>query len=190
MRLCYIGNKRAICYNINVLKAELFRPPGEKCEVFFSCLSCSCTRVEYIREMRLEINHLFAYLYTMDTEQEKLSEYDHINVISKRDQTLSKPVDEATSTAFDFAQEHNYQKAHVEMLNRMQFGQERERFESDPNQTMLPFKADPKEEELHQQLIKDKLESIRNRPGYTGLAKLPAHLPVEEVEISCQVNLS
>lgn len=140
--------------------------------------------------MRLEINHLFAYLYTMDTEQEKLSKDDHIKVISKRDQTLSTPVEKITSTAFDLAQEHDYQKAYVEMLNRMQFGQERERFESDPNQTMLPFKADPKEEEIHQQLIKEKLESIRNRPGYTGCAQFPAHLPVEEVEISCQVNLS
>lgn len=140
--------------------------------------------------MRLEINHLFPYLYTMDTEQEKLSKDDHTKVISKRDQTLSKSVEKVTSTAFDLAQEHDYQKAYDEMLNRMQFGQGRERFESDPNQTMLPFKADPKEEEIHQQLIKEKLESIRNRPGYTGRAQLPEHLPVEEVVISCQVNLS
>lgn len=38
MRCCYIGTKGAICYNIKVLKAEFFRTPGEKCEVFLSCL--------------------------------------------------------------------------------------------------------------------------------------------------------
>lgn len=69
------------------------------------------------------------------------------------------------------------------MYKRMQFGQKRERFEGDPNQTMLPFEAEPAEVVEQQGEIKEKIEYVRKRPNDKGRAKLPAHLPVEEVEI-------
>jgi transposase len=84
----------------------------------------------------------------------------------------------------------NKQKSQVEMLRRMQFGQKRERFEGDPNQIMLPFEAEPVEVEQQQEQIKEKIEYTRKRPNHKGRAKLPDHLPVEEIEIHPPGDLS
>lgn len=87
-------------------------------------------------------------------------------------------------------EENAYLKAQVEMLRRMQFGQKRERFEGDPNQIALPFEATVAEVEQQQEEIKEKIEYVRKRPNHHGRAALPAHLPVEEVEIYPQGDLS
>ncbi|WP_458252023.1 IS66 family transposase [Sphingobacterium cellulitidis] len=84
----------------------------------------------------------------------------------------------------------DYLESQLAMYKRMQFGQKRERFEGDPNQTMLPFQAEPAEVELQQEIIKEKIEYTRKRPNHKGRAKLPAHLPVEEIEIYPQGDLS
>ena len=76
------------------------------------------------------------------------------------------------------------------MYKRMQFGQKRERFEGDPNQTSLPFEAEPAEVDQQQEVIKEKIEYVRKRPNHKGRAKLPAHLPVEEIEIHPEGDLS
>src|SRR5690606_14346381 len=86
--------------------------------------------------------------------------------------------------------ERDYLKAQVEMFQRMQFGQKRERFQGDPNQTLLPFEADPAQVEQQQEEIKEKIEYVRKRPNHHGRAKLPEHLPVEEIEIHPQGDLS
>ena len=72
----------------------------------------------------------------------------------------------------------------------MQFGQSRERFEGDPNQTELPFEAEPAEAEQQQQEVKEKIEYTRKRPNHKGRAKLPEHLPVEEIEIHPEGDIS
>lgn len=84
----------------------------------------------------------------------------------------------------------DYLESQLAMYKRMQFGQKRERFEGDPNQTMLPFQAEPAEVELQQEIIKEKIEYTRKRPNHKGRAKLPAHLPVEEIEIYPEGDLS
>src|SRR5690606_21288814 len=73
---------------------------------------------------------------------------------------------------------------------RMQFGQKRERFEGDPNQTELPFEAAPVEVEQQQEEIKEKIEYTRKRPNHKGRAKLPQHLPVQEIEIHPEGDLA
>jgi len=87
-------------------------------------------------------------------------------------------------------QERDYLKAQVEMFKRMQFGQKRERFEGDSNQTSLPFEADPVQVQQQQEEIKEKIEYVRKRPNHHGRAKLPAHLPIEEIEIHPEGDLS
>ena len=72
----------------------------------------------------------------METALENLSKEDLLKVISSRDQKIEY-----------LTQERDHLKSQVEMLRRMQFGQKRERFEGDPNQTMLPFEAEPAEVE-------------------------------------------
>ena len=115
----------------------------------------------------------------MEKALENLSKEDLIKVISSRDEKIEH-----------LTQERDHLKSQVEMFRRMQFGQKRERFEGDPNQTMLPFEAEPAEVEQQQQDIKEKIEYVRKRPNHKGRAKLPAHLPVEEIEIYPQGDLS
>lgn len=107
----------------------------------------------------------------METALENLSKEDLLKVISSRDQKI------------------DYLQAQLAMYKRMQFGQKRERFEGDPDQTVLPFEAEPAEIE-QQEEIKQKIEYTRKRPNHKGRAKLPEHLPVEEIEIHPEGDLS
>lgn len=115
----------------------------------------------------------------METALENLSKEDLLKVISSRDQKINF-----------LSQERDYLKSQVEMYKRMQFGQKRERFEGDPNQTFLPFAAEPAEVAQQQEETKEKIEYVRKRPNHKGRAKLPAHLPVEEIEIHPEGDLS
>lgn len=122
----------------------------------------------------------------METALENLSKEDLLKVISSRDQALGQR-DEKIEV---LSQERDYLKSQVEMLKRMQFGQKRERFEGDPGQTSLPFQPEPKTQQEQQQEIKEKIEYVRKRPNHHGRAKLPTHLPVEEIEIHPEGDLS
>ncbi|MBK1442703.1 IS66 family transposase, partial [Parapedobacter sp. ISTM3] len=86
--------------------------------------------------------------------------------------------------------ERDYLKEQLAMYKRMQFGQKRERFEGDPAQMSLPFDAAPAQEEQQWEEVKQKIEYVRKRPNHKGRAKLPEHLPVEEIEIHPQGDLS
>ena len=76
------------------------------------------------------------YLYGMETALENLSKEDLLMVISSRDQALVERDEKI-----------DYLESQLAMYKRMQFGQKRERFEGDPNQTMLPFNAETTEVE-------------------------------------------
>ncbi|WP_293885121.1 IS66 family transposase [Sphingobacterium sp. UBA1498] len=110
---------------------------------------------------------------------ENLSKEDLLKVISSREQALVERDEKI-----------DYLESQLAMYKRMQFGQKRERFEGDPAQTMLPFEAEPAEVGQQQEEIKEKIEYIRKRPNHKGRAKLPAHLPVEEIEIRPEGDLS
>ena len=129
----------------------------------------------------------------METALENLSKDDLLKVISSRDEKIDLLTSERDTLSQErdtLSQERDYLKAQVEMLKRMQFGQSRERFEGDPNQTTLPFEAEPAEAEQQQQEVKEKIEYTRKRPNHKGRAKLPEHLPVEEIEIHPEGDLS
>lgn len=108
----------------------------------------------------------------METALENLSKEDLLKIISRRDEKI------------------DYLEPQLAMYKRMQFGQKGERFEGDPNQTALPFEAEPVEVELQQEEIKEKIEYVRKRPNHKGRAKLPAHLPVEEIGIYPEGDLT
>jgi transposase len=108
----------------------------------------------------------------MEKALENLSKEDLLKVISSRDEKIA------------------YLESQLAMYKRMQFGQKRERFEGDPDQTMLPFNAESAEVEQQQEEIKEKIEYVRKRPNHKGRAKLPAHLAVEEIEIHPEGDLS
>lgn len=108
----------------------------------------------------------------MEKALENLSKEDLIKVVSSRDQEI------------------DYLKTQLAMYRRMQFGQSRERFEGDPNQTTLPFEAGSEQIKQQQQEIREKIEYTRTRVNHKGRAKLPEHLPVEEIEIHPEGDLS
>src|SRR5690554_1333078 len=71
----------------------------------------------------------------------------------------------------------------------MKFGQSRERFE-DPNQTQLPLDVQPEVQEEQEEVIKQEITYSRAKKKHPGRAKLPDHLPVEEIEIYPEGDLS
>lgn len=129
----------------------------------------------------------------METALENLSKQELIALLERQQTSISildEKIDSLSSLNSSLVQERDYLKSQVEMLKRMQFGQKRERFEGDPNQAMLPFEADTILVAEQQQEIKEKIEYVRKRPNHHGRAKLPVHLPVEEIEIHPEGDLS
>ncbi len=129
----------------------------------------------------------------MEKALKNLSKDDLLKVIfsqQKEITDLSKSSSAKDEKIDYLTQERDHLKSQVEMLKRMQFGQKRERFEGDPNQTFLPFQAEPVEVEQQQEEIKQKIEYVRKRPNHKGRAKLPAHLPVKEIEIHPEGDLA
>ncbi len=115
----------------------------------------------------------------MQTALESLSKEDLLKVISSRDEALSER-----------DQRIAYLESQLAMVRRMQFGQKRERFEGDPDQMSLPFDAEPAEARQQEEEAREKIEYTRKRPNHKGRAKLPEHLPVEEIEIHPEGDLS
>ncbi len=143
----------------------------------------------------------------METALENLSKEDLLKIISARDQVISEhkkvisehekvmfnnetAILEHHSTISALGEEVDYLKAQIAMYKRMQFGQKRERFEGDPNQAMLPFEVPVQAVLLQLEELKEKIEYVRKRPNHPGRAKLPSRLPVEEIEIHPQGDLT
>ena len=122
----------------------------------------------------------------METALENLSKKDLLKVISSRDEKIKSLSKDSSSKD----EKIEYLESQLAMYKRMQFGQKRERFEGDPSQMILPLGAEPAEVAQQQEVIKEKIEYVRKRPNHKGRAKLPAHLPVEEIEIHPEGDLS
>src|SRR5690606_33673212 len=111
---------------------------------------------------------------------------DLLKVISSRDEKIKSLSKDSSSKD----EKIEYLESQLAMYKRMQFGQKRERFEGDPNQTALPFEAEAAEAEQQQEETKQKIEYTRKRPNHKGRAKLPEHLPVIEKHIHPEGDLS
>jgi len=115
----------------------------------------------------------------METALEHLSKDELLELISDRDRILAERDEKI-----------NYLESQLAMYKRMQFGQKRERFESDSAQLSLPFEVPVEVIEEQQQEIHQKIEYVRKRANHKGRAKLPEHLPVVEIEIHPEGDLS
>ncbi|PRD43232.1 transposase, partial [Sphingobacterium haloxyli] len=89
----------------------------------------------------------------METALENLSKEDLLKVVSSRNDALAERDEKI-----------EYLESQLAMYKRMQFGQKRERFEGDPNQTELPFEVEPLAVEQQQEETKQKIEYTRKRP--------------------------
>lgn len=76
-------------------------------------------------------------------------------------------------------------KFQLAYYKRLAFGQKRERFQGDKNQMSLPFEIGPETAQKQEVELKEKLtyERRKRTSAHKGRVALPAHLPVEEIEI-------
>ena len=92
----------------------------------------------------------------------------------------------------DLKVEKTYLEAQITEYKRLLYGQSRERFIANPEQLPLPFEAPAEVKEVQQKQLTDKQDTVRKKQKkkHPGRAKLPEHLPVEEVEIYPKGDLS
>lgn len=127
----------------------------------------------------------------MAAELENLTKEELIALLSVR-QKQEKEIKNLEHQNDHLQQENLYLKLQVEKLKRLAFAQKRERFEGDPNQILLPFElAEPEQKELEEQAAeKISYERKKRASSHSGRQPLPDHLPVEEVEIHPEGDLS
>jgi len=89
-------------------------------------------------------------------------------------------------------QEILYLKHQLEQLKRLAFGQKRERFEGDPNQILLPFQMPEEEKKELEEQTTEKISYERKKASslHAGRMPLPDHLPVKEIEIYPQEDIT
>lgn len=108
-------------------------------------------------------------------------------------QTEQKTVQNYEKRLAQKEQTERWLNEQIAQLKRMIYGQKRERFEADASQTSLPFEADPQQIQVQQQELTEKITYVRktqSRPNHKGRVALPDHLPVEEIEIYPEGDLS
>lgn len=117
----------------------------------------------------------------MDTSLEHLSKEQLITLIGERDRVIrEKEAYESQLLAL------------LDKFRRMAFAQKRERFEGDKDQMTLPFGTDAAGQQAQKESFEEKIEYTRKKQAsaHRGRVALPDHLPVEEVEIHPEVDLS
>ena len=110
----------------------------------------------------------------MNTALEHLSKEQLIALVGERDRVIrEKEAYESQLLAL------------IDKFKRMAFAQKRERFEGNKDQMVLPFGEDETRQGEQQQVFEQKIEYIRTKKAsaHKGRTPLPDHLPVEEVEI-------
>jgi transposase len=127
------------------------------------------------------------YFQSMDLALETLSKEQLITLLRKEQSAIKNH----QKINFSLQEENAYLKHRVELLERLQFGQKRERFEGDPAQGVLPFEVPVEEEAQQEEEVKEQITYTRQKQSaHKGRAALPAHLPVEEIEIHPEGDLS
>ncbi len=130
----------------------------------------------------------------MDLALETLPKEHLVSLLHKKDAAMEihqKLISSLEKKALKQEEEIAYLKSQIELFKRMQFGQKRERFEGDPAQGVLPFEAPAEEVAKQEEVIKEQITYTRKKQSaHKGRAALPAHLPVEEIEIHPEGDLS
>src|SRR5690625_1463891 len=138
----------------------------------------------------------------MNSPLENLSKQQLIDLLKKKEKairTSEKAADrrlrkveekmgQAEQKSLRYERKIDYLQGQIAQLQRMLFGQKRERFEGDPSQGVLPFEAS-EQQTRHEETI-TYLRTKQPRGNHNGREPLPDHLPVEEIEIYPQGDLS
>jgi transposase len=125
----------------------------------------------------------------MNPALEKLSKEELLALLEHKEELLQKK----DATIAQKQEEVALLQWQVDQLRRMAFGQKRERFEADSQQLPLPFEASAEQSQQQEEALVEKIEYVRKKQSssaHKGRVALPAHLPVEEVEIYPEGDLS
>lgn len=131
----------------------------------------------------------------MTTGLENLSKQELIQAVialQNQQQTLQEEKHTLQEEKHTLQEHKAYLEAQVNKLQRMLFGQKRERFEQQNGQLSLPFEADTAQLQAQEQVLTEKIEYVRKKQcqEHKGRLPLPDHLPVEEIEIHPEGDLS
>lgn len=139
----------------------------------------------------------------MDSALKNLSKSDLIALLAKKDSEVQKTLHlfkkseqrlaRAQQKATCYQTENIDLQAQLAWFKRQLFGQKRERFESDPEQGLLPFEATDEQRQEQEDLHEETVTYVRkkhSRARHKGRLPLPDHLPVEEIEIYPEGDLS
>lgn len=118
----------------------------------------------------------------MATALENLSKGELIALLKREQQAIETHQKAASS----LQEENTCLKARVDLLERLQFEQKRERFEGDPAQGVLPLETPLQEEVKQQEEIKEQITYTRKKQSSH---KGRTALPVEEIEIHPEGDL-
>jgi transposase len=98
--------------------------------------------------------------------------------------TTKEKAENIEKKAKQLEEENAWLRYQVEQLKRFAFGQKRERFEKAPdNLPQLPFEIAPEVKKQIEEETTEKITYERTRKKHPGRQPLPDHLPVEEIEI-------
>ena len=128
----------------------------------------------------------------MEKDLKSLSKTELIALLEQGQVTIEKQASELRKMQVQHHQEEAYFKAEIADLKRKLFGQSRERFEASNDQMPLPFEApaEVKEKQQKQLTQKQKATKAKQKKPHPGRAKLPEHLPIVEIEIHPEGDLS
>lgn len=125
------------------------------------------------------------YIYVMEIDLKNVSKHELLKLLTRAQKTISKQDDDLRREREKSAE----LQRQLELLRRMQFGQKRERFE-DPNQMALPLDIAQEVLQEQEEVVRQEITYSRAKKKHPGRAKLPDHLPVEEIEIYPKGDLS
>jgi len=125
------------------------------------------------------------YFWPMQKDLKHLSEEKLITLFKNKDEVLIQELksnDEKIEKAQFRTPEFESQLAEYKRIVDIQ---KRERFEGNKNQMSLPFEADPEQVQKQEEEIEEKLsfERRKRKSAHQGRMSLPDHLPVKEIEI-------
>ena len=135
------------------------------------------------------------YFYSMENPLENLSKDQLLALLKKQEKFLQKEVKKLTKVENDLSRKDQrisdleFQLAHYK---RLIHGQKRERFEGNKDQMSLPFEMEPEKAEKQEGQLKEQLtyERRKRTSAHKGRMALPDHLPVEEIEIYPQEDIT
>ena len=105
----------------------------------------------------------------MEMALEKLSKQELINLLDKeralsqKEKALLEQEEKHGQAIHKHEAEAAYYKVQIAQLQRMLFGQKRERFEGDNNQLPLPFDADEQQVRQQEEQLTEKIEYVRKK---------------------------